>query len=156
MKNYKILSLLAVVLMLALASGASSLILNDSSDDVAATSRTVTAKAVNDKAAESTTAARCGNSCVPMSPEQCASKHGVDVETMKKWMKECQNGTTTSGRLIDATGMQGHPADCNPSDCPKYPDCKKTSNCKVSKPCGGVASCKTASNCSSGNIDSSN
>ena len=135
MKNYRILSLLALVLMLALAGGASSLMLTDSPVEVKAQSPTFKAIAVNAETGECVPMSECSDKpCVPMTPEQCAAKMGVDVETVKEWMKKCESRTTaaTSGRLINVESADCDPTDCDPSDCKPRPDCKTAQSCSSS------------------------
>ena len=103
MKNYRLFSLVAIV-VLALAGGAASFITTDSPT-----------QAVTSNAAFATTATTastvqcvqsCDGPCVPCTPEECAALCGVDLATAKECLKSAACQTTQASQTSAACSTQ--------------------------------------------------
>jgi hypothetical protein len=96
MKNYRLFSLVAIV-VLALAGGAASYIVSDAPIRAQAPAGELN----NASTTQHPCAQKCGDGpCVPCTPEQCAERCGVDIETAKACMKTaaCQTGASCAAQ----------------------------------------------------------
>ena len=131
MKKYTILSVLMIASMLLISGAANSLIVSNNSDAVVVSATTTNSSATCGTVIKCVPSSECADGpCVPCTPEECAKRLGVDVETIHKAMSECKSTAATSGRLINSTD-----SGCNPADCPKAENCKNKTDCKPNPDC---------------------
>ncbi len=93
MKNYRLFSLVALV-VLALAGGAASLVVADGPVEAAPHNDVVAATAVSAETSVACPQEGADGPCQPCTPEECAARCGVDLKTAQECQRsaKCQTG----------------------------------------------------------------